>query len=61
MTLPAWAAYREAVRGLSFSPDEARFATASDDSTVRVWSFAEAVRSVFLPAKDGTSNALKGA
>ncbi|KAI9451621.1 WD40-repeat-containing domain protein [Lactarius psammicola] len=33
--------HREAVRGLSFSPDDARFATASDDSTVRVWSFAE--------------------
>ena len=39
--LTAWAAHREAVRGLSFSPDDARFATASDDSTVRVWSFAE--------------------
>ena len=39
--LTAWPAHREAVRGLSFSPDDARFATASDDSTVRVWSFAE--------------------
>ena len=33
--------HRKAVRGLSFSPDDARFATATDDSTVRVWSFAE--------------------
>ncbi|KAN0109792.1 WD40-repeat-containing domain protein [Russula decolorans] len=39
--LTAWPAHREAVRGLSFSPDDDRFATASDDSTVRVWSFAE--------------------
>jgi polyadenylation factor subunit 2 len=39
--LTAWPAHREAVRGLSFSPDDERFATASDDSTVRVWSFAE--------------------
>ena len=36
-----WTAYREAVRSLSFSPDDARFASTSDDSTVRVWSFAE--------------------
>jgi len=39
--LTARPAHREAVRGLSFSPDDERFATASDDSTVRVWSFAE--------------------
>ena len=32
---------REAIRGLSFSPDDRRFATASDDSSVRIWSFAE--------------------
>ncbi|KAH9977083.1 WD40-repeat-containing domain protein [Lactifluus volemus] len=31
--LTAWPAHREAVRGLSFSPDDERFATASDDST----------------------------
>jgi WD40 repeat protein len=39
--LTAWPAHREAIRRLSFSPDDERFATASDDSTVRVWSFAE--------------------
>jgi WD40 repeat protein len=39
--LTAWPAHQEAVRGLSFSLDDERFATASDDSTVRVWSFAE--------------------
>ncbi|THU98579.1 WD40 repeat-like protein [Dendrothele bispora CBS 962.96] len=32
---------REAIRGISFSPDDKRFATASDDSSVRIWSFAE--------------------
>ena len=32
---------REAIRGLSFSPDDSRFATASDDSGVRIWSFEE--------------------
>ncbi|KAF7310508.1 WD-REPEATS-REGION domain-containing protein [Mycena chlorophos] len=31
----------EAIRGLSFSPDDRRFATASDDSSVRIWSFQE--------------------
>lgn len=39
--LTAWQAHREAVRGLSFSPDDGRFATASDDSTVRLWAFEE--------------------
>jgi WD40 repeat protein len=35
--LTAWPAHREAVRGLSFSPDDERFATARDDSTVRIF------------------------
>ncbi|PPQ67555.1 hypothetical protein CVT24_002835 [Panaeolus cyanescens] len=41
--LTAWqgSSSREAIRGLSFSPDDKRFATASDDSSVRIWSFAE--------------------
>ncbi|THG94389.1 hypothetical protein EW026_g7077 [Hermanssonia centrifuga] len=39
--LNACQGHREAIRGLSFSPDDARFATASDDSTVRIWSFEE--------------------
>ncbi|KIY63929.1 WD40 repeat-like protein [Cylindrobasidium torrendii FP15055 ss-10] len=29
----------DAIRGVSFSPDDQRFATASDDSLVRIWSF----------------------
>ncbi|PPQ66041.1 hypothetical protein CVT26_010797 [Gymnopilus dilepis] len=41
--LTAWqgSPSREAIRGISFSPDDRRFATASDDSSVRIWSFAE--------------------
>lgn len=32
---------KEAIRGISFSPDDQRFATASDDSSIRIWSFHE--------------------
>ena len=39
--LTQWTGHREAIRGLSFSPDDNRFATASDDSTIRLWSFEE--------------------
>ncbi|KZV70788.1 WD40 repeat-like protein [Peniophora sp. CONT] len=37
--LTAWQGHREAIRGLSFSPDDSRFVTASDDSTIALWSF----------------------
>jgi polyadenylation factor subunit 2 len=39
--LTAWPGHREAIRGISFSPDDGRFATASDDSTLRIWAFEE--------------------
>jgi polyadenylation factor subunit 2 len=39
--LTAWQGHREAIRGLSFSPDDGRFATGSDDSTIAIWSFEE--------------------
>lgn len=39
--LTAWNGHREAIRGLSFSPDDTRFATASDDATIRIWAFEE--------------------
>ncbi|KAJ7611655.1 WD40-repeat-containing domain protein [Roridomyces roridus] len=41
--LAAWqgSSQHEAIRGLSFSPDDQRFATASDDSSIRIWSFQE--------------------
>lgn len=35
----AWPAHRESVRGLTFSPDDARFVTCSDDSKLKLWSF----------------------
>ena len=37
----AWPAHREAVRGLSFSPDDTRFVSASDDSKLKLWSFED--------------------
>lgn len=39
--LTAWQGHQEAIRGLSFSPDDRRFVTASDDSTLRLWDFQE--------------------
>lgn len=39
--LTAWQGHREAIRGISFSPDDSMFATASDDATIRIWSFEE--------------------
>lgn len=39
--LTAWQGHREAVREITFSPDDRRFATASDDSTLRIWDFEE--------------------
>jgi polyadenylation factor subunit 2 len=35
-------AHREAVRDLSFSPDDGKFVSASDDSTMKIWAFEEA-------------------
>lgn len=40
--LQAFQGSREAIRGLSFSPDDQRFVSASDDSVLRVWRFDEA-------------------
>ena len=34
-------AHRESVRDISFSPSDAKFVTASDDSTLKIWSFTE--------------------
>jgi polyadenylation factor subunit 2 len=35
-----FAAHKEAIRGMSFAPGDAKFATCSDDVTVRIWDFA---------------------
>lgn len=49
--LTAWNGHREAIRGLSFSPDDRRFATASDDSNVTIWSFEESREERILKGK----------
>lgn len=58
--LTAWqgSTSREAIRGLSFSPDDRRFATASDDSSVRIWSFAESRVESVLTGKYMISRAI---
>ena len=40
--LQAFVGHRDAIRGLSFAPDDQRFVTASDDSTLKIWQFDEA-------------------
>jgi len=32
-------AHKEAIRGISFSPNDSKFATCSDDGTIRIWDF----------------------
>lgn len=36
-------AHREAVRDVTFAPTDMKFATASDDGTIRVWNFNEGI------------------
>ena len=39
--LQAFQAHPETVRDISFAPNDARFVTGSDDSTMKIWSFEE--------------------
>lgn len=36
-------AHKEPVRDISFSPNDTKFATCSDDGTIKIWDFAEAI------------------
>lgn len=38
----AFAGHRDAIRGISFAPDDQRFVTVADDSTLKIWGFDEA-------------------
>lgn len=39
--LQAFQAHGESVRDVSFAPNDARFVTGSDDSTIKIWNFDE--------------------
>lgn len=39
--LQAFQGHKEAIRDVSFAPNDARFATGSDDGTIKIWSFEE--------------------
>ncbi|WFD28412.1 pre-mRNA cleavage and polyadenylation factor (CPF) complex subunit [Malassezia nana] len=38
----AFVGHRDAIRGISFAPDDQRFVTVADDSTLKIWGFDEA-------------------
>lgn len=52
------AAHKEAVRQVAFSPTDLKFATASDDSTVRVWDFARVATEQVLAGHGGDVRAV---
>lgn len=39
--LQALQGHKEAIRDISFAPNDARFATGSDDGTIKIWNFEE--------------------
>lgn len=51
-------AHREAVRALAFAPSDLKYATASDDSTIRVWDFARVACEQVLAGHGGDVKAV---
>lgn len=49
----SFSAHAEAIRQVSFAPTDLKFATASDDSTVRVWDFARVTSELVLAGHGG--------
>ena len=49
----SFSAHREAVRQIAFAPVDLKFATASDDSTIRVWDFARVTAEQVLAGHGG--------
>ena len=43
-----FSAHKEAIRGLAFSPSDNKFATCSDDVTIKIWDFATCKSDVTL-------------
>jgi len=48
-----YSAHKEAIRQLTFAPGDMKFATASDDSTIRVWDFARVTEEQVLAGHGG--------
>jgi hypothetical protein len=48
-----YSAHKEAIRQLTFAPGDMKFASASDDSTVRVWDFARVTEEQVLAGHGG--------
>lgn len=49
--LKAVNAHKETVRDLSFSPTDGKYASCSDDGTIKIWSFADAIEERVLTGK----------
>ncbi|KAG7669287.1 hypothetical protein Ndes2526B_g05588 [Nannochloris sp. 'desiccata'] len=48
-----YSAHKEAIRQLTFAPGDMKFASASDDSTIRVWDFARVTEEQVLAGHGG--------
>jgi polyadenylation factor subunit 2 len=52
------AGHREPVRDLSFAPTDLKFASASDDSTIKIWDFARCATETTLAGHGGDAKAV---